>query len=300
MLAVLATLLVTATAGPAQAEDDPPFIGWTAALPPIAWQHEPSSSDECGAGRETCVEKWIRRMERQLDPLAESCSHQAVFTLAYLRTTEGFLRSSRTAGFYRDPSFVNHEASAFAALYFAAYDDWVAGRVGHVPPAWRTAFRAADDRSVSGSGDLLLGVSAHVNRDLPFALAEIGLVAPDGTSRKPDHDRVNVMLNQVIAPVLAEEAARFDPGMQTVPTPFGLGYTGFMQTLQTWRETAWRHAEMLVSAPDDAARARVAAQIEAYAASTAAAIVAATRYVPPLTTSDARDRYCAAQAGSGA
>jgi hypothetical protein len=37
---------------------------------------------------------------------------------------------------------------------------------------------------VTGSGDLLLGISAHVNRDLPFVLASLGLVAPDGTSRK--------------------------------------------------------------------------------------------------------------------
>ncbi len=295
VLATLVALLLGATAGPARA-DDPPFVGWTAALPAYAWEHVPTSSDECAAGRVTCVERSVRQMQRHVGPLLAGCSHRAAFALAYLRTTESYLRSSTTPGFYRDPAFVNHEESAFAALYFAADDDWTEGRVHEVPPAWRIAFRAADRRDVSGTGDLLLGISAHVTRDLPFVLAEIGLVAPDGRSRKHDHDRVDVMLNGVIEPLLAEQAARIDPGMAFPATPFGVGYTGLMQTLLTWRETAWRHAEMLVAAPDDAARARVADAIERYAAANATAIVTATRYVAPLTSTAGRDRYCAARA----
>jgi hypothetical protein len=247
------------------------------------------------------VERSVRRMERRLEPLAAACSHQAVFALAYLRTTQTYLRSSTTPGFYRDPAFVNHEEAAFAELYFAAYDDWAAGRSDRVPAAWQIAFDAADRGRVSGTGNLLLGMNAHVNRDLPFVLAEIGLVAPDGSSRKPDHDRVNVMLNQVVEPLIAEEAERFDLSMRVLPpTPLGVGYTGLMQLLLTWREAAWRHAEMLVAAPDDDARARVAAQIEQYAAANAAALVTATHYLAPLTTSAGRDRHCAMRSGAGA
>jgi hypothetical protein len=128
-------------------------------------------------------------------------------------------------------------------------------------------------------------------------LAAIGLVAPDGSSRKPDHDRVDAMLNRVVEPLMAEEAARFDPSMSRFQTPYGVGYTGLMQLLVSWRESAWRHAELLVAAPDDAARARVAALIEAEAALNAEAIVAATRYVPPLSSTAARDAWCAARSG---
>ncbi len=240
-------------------------------------------------------------MERRFAPLAAECTHAAVFSLAYLRTTETYLATAQTPGFYDDPSFVNHEDIAFAALYFSAYDDWTAGRLERVPPAWRVTLEAAATRRVSGSGDLLLGMNAHVNRDLPFVLAAVGLVAPDGSSRKPDHDRINVMLNQVVQPLVAEEAARFDPDIDSVKTPYGVGYTGLMQALLEWRESAWRQAEQLVAAPDDAARERVAAAIEANALANAEAIVAATAFTPPLTSSTARDRHCAAaQAGSGA
>lgn len=285
---------VCGPAGQAQA-DDPPFIGWSAALPSINWSYEPTSSDECVAGRISCVDKSIREMQRSFEPLAATCSHSAVFALAYLRTTQAYRATAATPGFYEDPAFVNHEEASFAATYFTAYDDWADGRRERVPPAWRIAFRAAENREVSGTGDLLLGINAHVNRDLPFVLAAIGTTAPDGTSRKPDHDSINKMLNRVVEPLVAEEAERFDPAIALMPTPYGVGYTGLLQMLVAWRESAWRHAEQLVAAPTAAARELVANAIEQDAAANAATIVAATRYQSPLTTTTSRDRYCEAR-----
>ena len=297
-LAAVPILLAVATPASAAAAD-PVFVGSTSPLPPAPGGFEPTSSEDCTAGRVACVRKLIREMERRFEPLAASCSHAAVFSLSYLRTTQVYLRTAETPGFYSDPAFVNHEDAAFASLYFAAYDAWTGGRSADVPPAWQVAFRAAERKQVTGSGDLLLGISAHVNRDLPFVLASLGLVAPDGTSRKADHDRINVMLNEVQEPLLAEQAARFDPEMAVPATPYGLGYTGLMQTLMVWREAAWRSAERLVAAPDATARARVAADIEQQALLEAQAIVAATAYAPPLRSTAARDDHCAARAGGG-
>jgi hypothetical protein len=178
-------------------------------------------------------------------------------------------------------------------------DQWAAGRLSEVPPAWRIAFRAGEGREVSGTGDLLLGMNAHVNRDLPFVLAEIGLVAHDGSSRKRDHDKVNGMLNEVVQPLIEEEAARYDPTIETIQTPYGVGYTGLMQLLVAWREEAWRQAERLVSAPTVAAREAVAQEIEDNAALNAKALLTATRYLPPLSSTSGRDQYCSAHDGDG-
>ena len=179
---VVALLLVSALVpwGPAHAESDPQFVGWSEALPPVAVPHVPSASDDCVAGRPTCVSKIIREMEQQFAPLAASCHHRAVFALAYLRTTQNYLRSSGTPGFYQDPAYVNHEAVTFAEIYFEAVEDWDAGRRSEVPPAWAVALQAAQEGSVTGSGDLLLGMNAHINRDLPFTLARIGIAAREG------------------------------------------------------------------------------------------------------------------------
>jgi hypothetical protein len=83
--------------------------------------------------------------------------------------------------------------------------------------------------------------------------------------------------------------------MDDAATPYGLSYTALMQLLVSWRETAWRHAELLAEAPDRSTRDRVAAEIEAYAATTARVLRA--QYAYPLVGDGAgsRDAYCAAQ-----
>jgi hypothetical protein len=268
-------------------------------MPALAFQFEPSSDDACRAGRVSCVEKTVRQMQERFAALAKNCDHDAVFALAYLRTTEVYLESTTTSGYFQEPALVNHEDVAFARMYLNAYDRWHAGRISMVPPAWRVALAAADDRKISGTGNLLLGMNAHVQRDLPFVLAATGLVGPDGVSRKGDHDKINVMLNSVVQSLIAEEARRFDPGIATLSTPYGVGYTGLMQMLVVWRETAWRQAERLVAAPDAAARRAVAQQIENHAATNAKMIVATTAYLPPVTTTAARDKFCAIHGDSG-
>jgi Family of unknown function (DUF5995) len=251
----------------------------------------PSSSNDCSAGRPTCVQQTIKTMNRRWAPLDKSCDHKAVFSLAYLRTTEKYAATAAQPGFYNDVAWVNHEDAVFAQFYFQAYDDYAGGNLSAVPEAWRIAYRAANSRSVTGVGDLLLGMSAHVNRDLPFVLAGVGIVTPDGKTRKPDHEQINVMLNQVVQPLLDEEAKLYDKNMNVAKTPYGISYTALMQMLVTWRENAWDNAEALVEAPDAAARAAVAQQIESSAAATAMSIVASNTAPPTYTAT--RDAYCA-------
>jgi hypothetical protein len=287
--------LTVALAAPSAATaDNPPFVGWSALLPSLALPYDPASPDDCIGGRERCVDKTIRQMTSRLDPLASSCDHNAVFSLTYLRVTQEYRRTiGADPSFFDDTSFVNYEDTVFAHYYFAAFDAWAAGRIEDVPPAWRIAFDAAAAHAVSATGDLLLGINAHVQRDLPLVLYSIGLVAPDGTSRKPDHDRVNEILNRVIEPLIAEIARRFDPTIDDTDLPTSLDDTTLFQLLAAWREKAWRNAEALAAAPTPQARNLVVAQIENDAASEARTIVASTAY-PPLTRGSAtRDAYCA-------
>src|SRR5258706_5450036 len=137
-------------------------------------------------------------MTRRFDLLDATCDHNLLFSLTYLRTTEEYRRAVVEPDFFSDPNFINHQDANFARMYFDAWDAYRAGALGNVPRAWQLAFRTADQKQVNGTGNLLLGMSAHVNRDLPFVLAAIGLVKPDGTSRQPDHDKVDVFLNRVI------------------------------------------------------------------------------------------------------
>jgi hypothetical protein len=292
-LGVVATLVLALAFPAAATTADAPFVGWSALLPGLTLPYDPLSPDDCSAGRVQCVDKTIRDMTRRFDGLASSCDHKAIFSLIYLRVTEEY-RQTIAAPFFDDTPFVNYEDTLFAHYYFAAADAWATGRIDEVPPAWGIAFDSAQRRSVSASGDLLLGINAHVQRDLPLVLYSIGLVRPDGTSRKADHDRVNIILNRVADDVIAEIARRFDPAVDDSALPMSLDITGLFQMIAAWREKAWRNAELLATAPTPAARALVVAAIENDAAAEARTIAASTRYTLLSPGSGPRDAYCAA------
>jgi hypothetical protein len=292
-LALLALVLLVLARPATAVAEDPPFVGWSALLPGLSLPYDVTSPDDCIAGRVQCVDRVIREMTRTFEPLASSCDHDAIFALTYLRVTEEYRRTVETPTFFDDTPFVNHEDVVFAGYYFAAFDAWQDGRTAFVAPAWRVAFDAARDRAVSANGNLLLGINAHVQRDLPFVLYSIGLVKPNGTSRKPDHDRVNQILNRVTDDLLAEIARRFDSTIDDGNLRTTLDDFVLFQILASWRETAWRHAELLALAPTEEARDQVAEEIEGYAVSQARAIRTATQYLPFTGGSAARDAYCA-------
>ena len=273
---------------------DPWFIGWSEHLPPAYMGVNTASADMCVAGQIQCVDRVAKRLKQQVSSLG--CNHSAVFSLAYQRTTEKVAAVERgDPDFFADNPWLNHYDAVFADLYFTAWNSWQKSR--STPAAWKIAFDAADRGQVSAAGNLLLGMSAHVNRDLPFTLYAIGLVAPGGSSRKSDHDRVNRILNQVVTPLIDEIAARYDPSVRVVPGLGSLGDFLQFQALPAWREQAWRNAELLASAPNAAARAVIATTIEQAAAVEATALLTLTRYIPPLTTSAARDAHCGAHLG---
>jgi len=296
LLASLACATALALPTAAHAEE-PPLVNWSDLLPGLSTGYEPSDANDCKAGRIQCVDSVIREMTRRFDRQADDCDHDAIFALSYLRTTEEYRRAATTPGFFADPGFVNHEDAVFARYYFDAYDAWERGDATEVPPAWRTALHAADNSTVSATGNMLLGINAHIQNDLPFVLAEIGLVKPDGSSRKPDHDRVNAFLNRVSATLIPEIARRFDPTIDDGDLPTWIDDLVTFQSVPAWRETAWRNAEALVNAPTPAARALVEQQIETYADSQAQLIRSATAY-PPLADllgrgTRVRDAFCA-------
>lgn len=259
--------------------EDPFFLNWPTYLPSSATTYTESQSNECKNGQIQCVDKVIREMTKRFNRL--ECDHDSTFAFTYLLTTEQYRSAVEDPDFFTDNAFVNHQDALFADYYFDQFDDFRSGRIDEVSPAWRIAFQSAADQKVSGMGNVFLGMNAHVNRDLPFVLEEIGLVKPDGTSRKADHDRVNDFLNATNQYLLTEAAKYLDPTLDDGDVPgVSLDNSVAVQALVLWREQAWRNAERLVAAPDEAARAQVAQEIEQTAALEALVIRTAFTYTP--------------------
>jgi hypothetical protein len=237
-----------------------------------------SSARECRQGSLRCVERVIDEMERRAQPLARHCDHDAVFAIAYLRTTETFLATAQSIGYDDLPSVVREDAQ-FADYYLRAFDAFHSGE-GSVPPAWQIAFTAAASTTLPAVGDAFLGFSAHIQRDLPFVLYDLYIQGHPVSHE--DHTLVNDFLAQV--DVAGELAARFDP---TYPQQ------GDLSTIVQWRETAWQDFERLKAA-SDVERPLVAAEIELAAAQSAELLYQTFAY-PSGTDSGSRDAYCRAQ-----
>jgi hypothetical protein len=268
-----------------------PVIGLLAALPS---PYRPYTGSICPTGDPQCIVDVIAQMKNRLAPLAASCDHDAVFALAYLRVTEN-VKSAADNGYFTDRGWLTQIDAVFAHKYFDTLDAWRAGNTSAVPHAWRIALQASDDRTMSGLGDFMLGMNAHINNDFPYVLAEVGLTGPDGKTHKPDHNAYNDRLDSLYHPVFDEEAARFDPMFNT----FDIGPVDDLVVstiMRGWREMVWRHAEALVATRNNPAlRKVVEKEIEEYAATQAQMIKLVPLFLK--TYSPDRDAYCAAHHG---
>jgi hypothetical protein len=285
-----AGLLSTTTSTVSSVTTINPITDWSQLLPSLSPAYDPNDPNLCNSGKPQCVTLVAKEMAKRLQPLSDSCSHNALFALLYYDVTNQIYNAVTTSGFFQDPGFVSHEDAVFASYYFNAYDNFAKGDLAHTPVAWQVALDAANHEQVQGIGNLLLGMNAHINRDLPYVLYSIGLVAPDGSSRKPDHDKVNQVLYTAYDQAIAEGARRFDPSLQqyTGPTAADSG----IQSVIAWREEAWRNAERLAMATSDAQRAAISQQIDSAAAQEAQLIKAAYSYDGVTTSAAPRDAYC--------
>lgn len=255
---------------------------------------EPSSTDPCQRGAPVCLAILVSEMQRRARVLVAACSHDAPFAVTYEQMTAAIAAAAKD-GQFKNPALMTLFTAWFANKYLTAFDAWRAGNHGAVPAAWQTAFTAADEHSVSALGDLLLGMNAHITHDLPSAVAAV--MRQPGTQENPDYARVNQIIVAISQGVLSQLASHLDPALSLAQIPLALGgASSFGELISQWRNESWRNGIALRDA--GSARAAVQAQIDGTADLRAAAISAATAYLPLIEDSAARDGYCAAHHGS--
>jgi hypothetical protein len=235
------------------------------------------SAPDCPRQRDACVDRLLADMQRNLDRLG--CGHNAAFALLYWRTTEG-IRDAIRAGEFSDRPFWNQVTTAFGRYYLDALAAWRRGDRRHAPKAWRIAFRAARRERVSTLGDLVLGINAHVNRDLAFVYFRLG------AKNRDDHLFVDTVLTRIRPIAYPEIMAKLDPTLAgQAPNDPALSLDVF-----AWRELAWTNAARLAAAPDAAARRSIAAGIERHSIAMARRIKAA--FPATAAANRARNAYC--------
>jgi hypothetical protein len=272
----------------ARGSDHPANVHWERFLPalPSPSEIQPRSVPNCRRATIRCIDVEIRRL-RDLQR-RWGCDHRAVFATTYLELTRTLRRVLRERPqFLRYPKYLYVEDALFANVYFDAIRDARRGR--RVPEAWRIAFEAARSADLNAAQDMLLGINAHVQNDMPFVLAALGLRTRSGESRKEDHDAINEVLDRSYPDVVRAVRDRFDPQVgltnsESTPADDVLG----LELVKGWREQVWRNAERLLNASDDQEREQVATQIQDNAANWARGFAA----VEQSGHRARRDSYC--------
>jgi hypothetical protein len=181
---------------------------------------------------------------------------RAIFLTLY-SVVSAEMRDRVAARRFEDHEWVHRYAVAFANLYRQAVDAYDAGDTQRVPKAWRLCFDAAKAGSGLVLTDMLLGVNAHVNHDLPYAIDGIA-IGPDRQKRYRDHSAVNAVLGAVTERATLQVSQAYAPGIAGLDRAAGnLDEVLSAFSLEVARESAWESALALANARDDGERQRV-------------------------------------------
>ena len=284
---------VLAAAAPASAQSElAPNFPWPSLLPPqdVPNTVQPGPVSYCKQATISCVDETIQRMRTLRRRLG--CDHRAIFATTYLLLTEEIRRTVvNEPHFYRDNEWLIYLDVLFAKYYFDTTANYEAHR--QVPEAWGIGFQTASKGDANAGQDMLLGINAHVQRDMPYVMAEVGLRMPNGDSRKPDHDAANEILRRGYDKIVQTIADQYDPLISTTnseATP--VDNMGGLELVKEWREGVWRNAERLLNAKSAEERGSISQQIEDDAAVWARSFASNDQ---PAGYRAYRDAYCRAR-----
>ena len=222
------------------------------------------------------IEELIGRMAALLKPLEAEGDRRRYFHATYHRTTIAVAEELKRRGF-TDPEWVERWDVAFADLYLDALEASLAGRALTRP--WQIAFNAPPD--LPPLRHVLLGMSAHINYDLPQALiAVISTEQFDDAAllarREADHRAIDNVLAARVAAEDDELTSLSGPAplLDRLLRPFNR--LGTQRFLREARAKVWANAIALSRArrQGPAAYSGVLAQLEELSAAKVATLQA--------------------------
>lgn len=144
----------------------------------------------------------LDRMTTLLDGMPRELAGRRTFLATYQRTTRAVAQAI-DAGTFEDPAWVQTWDVVFADFYLDALAADLAGDPGRrAPRPWRLAFGAPPE--LPPLRQVLLGINAHINYDLPQALLGVISDADFGDPvlldrRRRDHERIDRVLSSRVA-----------------------------------------------------------------------------------------------------
>lgn len=213
--------------------------------------------------------------------LIAAADRRAIFASVYTLTTLR-MAESIDANEYTNTTWMRSYQTEFANHYRKALYSYETNQRAQVPTAWLTAFDSAASGQTLIVQDALLGMNAHINYDLAFAIEKVKM-SPNTASRYLDHNHVNAVLGEVGDEIVAALGSLYGAHYAALDTALGPVDELFLATgMATARQNAWNNA-VLLSTSQFWNRWLVVAGID-LAAMTAANLALAPTLSPSLRT----------------
>lgn len=180
---------------------------------------------------------------------------RAIFAESYRRMTSR-MHEAVVADAFTDSAWVGRLLDVFADYYFVACDAHEAADPA-CPGVWDAAFTACTDHRQHPLQVLFLGVNAHINHDLVFALVDVlddwdDLDANARGRRLDDHLAVNTVIARTVDEVQDEVVEKWSPAMGLVDCLMGpLDEWVFSRMIAGWRDDVWASTQLLLAANHD-------------------------------------------------
>jgi hypothetical protein len=198
------------------------------------------------------VNEIITRMRADVARWDSCGDRRCLFLDAYATMTEQMV-SRLHSGVFVDPVWVERLLSRFAEYYFEAVETFESG-IGDLAPAWNVAFESCSRDDMNVLQHLFLGINAHINHDLAFAVADV--LDARVEERLADYLAVNRVIDDTIDLVQSEVVAPESRLLAMADRWCGpLDEWVFSRLIAGWRRDVWDDARALVTGDADARQA---------------------------------------------
>lgn len=222
------------------------------------------SIEEIAAQRPRDINEAISCMRKGLNYFHECDDQRAIFLRLYYIMTLEVHAAINQLGVYKrkniflDPVWMERLSGQFASLYFQSLTTFEREPSPEIERAWKIAHKVAMEKSSTVVQNAVLGINAHINYDLPYAIFLNIRKHKDSENdltlqkRKFDHDQVNNLLIRCINPIQDVLARDYGWGIflldrAAVQLDEKLAETG----LKYYRQRVWLDALSFVSTEND-------------------------------------------------
>jgi len=190
------------------------------------------------------------KMGQYLEKWKSSNDSRHVFLSCYRMMSSNMIDSLRNAEFH-DSEWVNKLLNRFANYYFDSLVRFDCDE--KTPEVWLKVHSACKENKVSELQLLILGVNAHINYDLVFALYD--MLQPEWNllseakrkERYDDHSRVNQIIANTIDQVQDEILEPVNPALEWIDVLFGrVDEFLISRLISKWRGDVWENSQKLL------------------------------------------------------